>query len=147
MINTVAFGCDHGGFDYKDKVISHLKSKGINVIDCGTYSRESVDYPVYADKVCREITDKNADAGILICGTGIGMSIAANKHKGIRAACCENTYSAKMTRAHNDANVLCFGARVIGIEVALDMIDLFLSTEFMGAHHEKRVAMLNALDG
>jgi len=146
MIRKVAFGCDHGGYDYKEQVIKHLNDKGVEIIDCGTYNRESVDYPVFADKVCNEITSNNAEAGILICGTGIGMSIAANKHRGIRAACCENTYSARMTRAHNDSNVLCFGARVIGIEVALDMIDLFLDTEFMGGRHERRVAMLNDLD-
>ena len=146
MIKTVAFGCDHGGFDYKEVVINHLKEKGYNVIDCGCNGTASVDYPVYADKVCSCITDKSADLGILICGTGIGMSIAANKHKGIRAACCENTFSAKMTRAHNDSNILCLGARVIGYGLALDMIDLFLETEFMGDRHAKRVEMLNDLD-
>ena len=146
MIKKIAFGCDHGGFDYKEAVIKHLQDKGIEVIDCGCDSTASVDYPIYADKVCKEITDKNAELGILICGTGIGMSIAANKHKGIRAACCENTFSARMTRAHNDTNILCLGARVIGCGLALDMIDLFVETEFMGERHQKRVDMLNALD-
>ncbi len=146
MVKTVAFGCDHGGFDYKKAVIEHLKEKGIEVIDCGCDSTASVDYPVYADKVCREITSGNAELGILICGTGIGMSIAANKHKGIRAACCENTFSAKMTRAHNNSNILCLGARVIGYGLALDMVDLFVETEFEGARHQKRVDMLNGLD-
>ena len=146
MVKTVAFGCDHGGYDYKKVVIDHLKEKGIEVIDCGCDSTASVDYPVFADKVCTEITEKRAELGILICGTGIGMSIAANKHKGIRAACCENTFSAKMTRAHNDSNILCLGARVIGYGLALDMIDLFVETEFMGERHQKRVDMLNALD-
>ena len=120
--------------------------KGIEVIDCGCDATASVDYPIYADKVCKEITENNAELGILICGTGIGMSIAANKHKGIRAACCENTFSARMTRAHNDTNILCLGARVIGCGLALDMIDLFIETEFMGDRHQKRVDMLNALD-
>ena len=146
MIKTIALGCDHGGFDYKAAVKAHLEKNGITVIDCGCDSSASVDYPVYADKVCKEITSGNADAGILICGTGIGMSIAANKHKGIRAAACENTYSSRMTRAHNNANVLCFGARVIGIELAFDIIDNFVNTEFMGLHHTRRVEMLNALD-
>jgi len=146
MIKKIAFGCDHGGFDYKEAVIKHLQEKGIEVIDCGCDSTASVDYPIYADKVCKEITENNAELGILICGTGIGMSIAANKHKGIRAACCENTFSARMTRAHNDTNILCLGARVIGCGLALDMIDLFIETEFMGDRHQKRVDMLNALD-
>lgn len=147
MKKTIAFGCDHGGFDYKKDVIDRLISKGYTVIDCGTDSNASVNYPVFADKVCNEITSGNADLGILICGTGIGMSMAANKHKGIRAACCENTFSARMTRMHNDANVLCLGARVLGIELAHDMIDLFITTEFEGGRHQNRVDMINELDG
>ncbi len=146
MKKTIAFGCDHGGFIYKKDVIDRLISNGYTVIDCGTDSSASVDYPVFADKVCTEITSGNAQLGILICGTGIGMSIAANKHKGIRAACCENTFSARMTRQHNDSNVLCLGARVLGIELVHDMIDLFLTTEFEGGRHQNRVNMLNDLD-
>lgn len=146
MKKTIAVGCDHGGFSLKVDIISHLKSKGYTVIDCGTDSEKSVDYPVFADKVCKAVTNGEAVLGILVCGTGIGMSIAANKHAGIRAACCENTFSARMTRAHNDANVLCLGARVIGIGLALDMVDLFLDTPFMGERHTARVEMLNALD-
>ena len=146
MKKTIAFGCDHGGFAYKNEVIERLTANGYTVIDCGTDSTASVDYPIFADKVCAEITSKNADLGILICGTGIGMSIAANKHKGIRAACCENTFSARMTRMHNDSNVLCLGARVLGIELVHDMIDLFVSTEFEGGRHQKRVDLLNELD-
>lgn len=146
MKKTIAFGCDHGGFIYKKDVIERLISNGYTVIDCGTDSSASVDYPVFADKVCTEITSGNAQLGILICGTGIGMSIAANKHKGIRAACCENTFSARMTRQHNDSNVLCLGARVLGIELVHDMIDLFLTTEFEGGRHQNRVNMLNDLD-
>lgn len=145
-MKTIAFGCDHGGFAMKYAVISHLQQAGYKVIDCGCDSTVSVDYPVYADKVCKAITDKKADLGILICGTGLGMSIAANKHKGIRAAACENTFSARMTREHNDANVLCLGARVIGAGLALDMVDLFVTTEFAGGRHQKRVDMMNALD-
>lgn len=147
MKKTIAFGCDHGGFDYKKDVIDRLISNGYTVIDCGTDSSASVNYPVFADKVCNEVTSGNADLGILICGTGIGMSMAANKHKGIRAACCENTFSARMTRMHNDANVLCLGARVLGIELAHDMIDLFINTEFEGGRHQNRVDMINELDG
>ena len=146
MKKTIAFGCDHGGFIYKKEVIDRLISNGYTVVDCGTDSSASVDYPVFADKVCTEITSGNAQFGILICGTGIGMSIAANKHKGIRAACCENGYSARITRSHNDTNVLCLGARVLGIELVHEMIDLFLTTEFDGGHHQIRVNMLNDLD-
>lgn len=146
MKKTIAFGCDHGGFIYKKDIIERLISNGYTVIDCGTDSSASVDYPVFADKVCTEITSGNAQLGILICGTGIGMSIAANKHKGIRAACCENTFSARMTRHHNDSNVLCLGARVLGIELVHDMIDLFVTTEFEGGRHQNRVNMLNDLD-
>ncbi len=146
MVKKIAVGCDHGGFIYKGVIANHLQSKGIEVIDCGCDSLDSVDYPVYADKVCKKITEGEAQLGILICGTGIGMSIAANKHKGIRAAACENTFSARMTRAHNDANILCLGARVIGTGLALDMIDLFIDTPFMGERHTARVNMLNELD-
>ena len=146
MKKRIAFGCDHGGFAYKDEIINRLIKNGYTVIDCGTDSSASVDYPIYADKVCNAITEGNADLGILICGTGLGMSIAANKHAGIRASACENTFSARMTREHNDANVLCLGARVIGAGLCLDMVDLFVTTEFAGGRHQKRVDMLNALD-
>ena len=111
-VKTIAFACDHGGFLIKDAVINHLQKKGYEVIDFGTNSSDSVDYPVYAEPCCRSIVAGKADLGILICGTGIGMSIAANKIHGIRAACCGDTYSAAMTRNHNNANVLCLGARV-----------------------------------
>ena len=139
MKKTIAFGCDHGGFDYKKDVIDRLISKGYTVIDCGTDSNASVNYPVFADKVCNEITSGNADIGILICGTGIGMSMAANKHKGIRAACCENTFSARMTRMHNDANVLVMPGRYISQEVAASIMDEFFNTEFEGGRHIRRV--------
>lgn len=146
MKKTVVIGCDHGGYELKLPILAYLGEQGYRVIDVGCDSTDSVDYPVYADKLCKTIADKKADLGILICGTGIGMSIAANKHAGIRAACCENTFSARMTRAHNDANVLCLGARVIGAGLAVDMVELFLNTEFLGGRHEKRVAMLTELD-
>jgi ribose 5-phosphate isomerase B len=145
-MKTIALGCDHGGFDLKATVINHLQEAGYTVIDYGCDSTASVDYPIYADKVCNAITEGKADLGILICGTGLGMSIAANKHAGIRASACENTFSARMTREHNDANILCLGARVIGAGLCLDMVDLFVTTEFAGGRHQKRVDMLNALD-
>lgn len=146
MKKTVVIGCDHGGYELKLPILAYLNEEGYRVVDVGCDSTDSVDYPLYADKLCKVIADKDADIGILICGTGIGMSIAANKHAGIRAACCENTFSARMTRAHNDANVLCLGARVIGAGLAVDMVELFLNTDFLGGRHEKRVAMLNELD-
>jgi len=147
MKKTIAFGCDHGGFAYKKDVIDRLIANGYTVIDCGTDSTASVDYPVYADKVCNEVTCGNAQLGILICGTGIGMSIAANKHKGIRAACCSDTFSARLTREHNNANVLCFGERVVGIGLALDLVDAFLEAEYMNSgNHVTRVAMLSEIE-
>ncbi|MGM9680321.1 MAG: ribose 5-phosphate isomerase B [Eubacteriales bacterium] len=146
MKKRIAIGCDHGGYELKLPILAYLKEEGYQILDMGCDSTDSVNYPVYADKVCNAITDGKADMGILICGTGIGMSMAANKHKGIRAAACENTYSARMTRAHNDANVLCLGARVIGAGLAIDMVELFLHTDFLGGRHSIRVDMLNDLD-
>ena len=146
MGKTIAIGCDHGGYGLKLAILAYLNENGYAVVDVGCDSTDPVNYPVYADKLCRVITEGKADLGILICGTGIGMSIAANKHRGIRAACCENTFSARMTRAHNDANVLCLGGRVIGTGLAVDMVELFLNTEFLGGRHLTRVEMLNELD-
>ena len=146
MKKTIAFGCDHGGFAYKKEVIDRLISNGYTVIDCGTDSTASVDYPIFADKVCSEITSGNAQLGILICGTGIGMSIAANKHVGIRAACCSEAYSAELTRRHNDANVLCFGERVVGMGLALDLVDAFINAEFEGGKHQRRVDMITQIE-
>ena len=146
MKKTVVIGCDHGGYELKLPILAYLAEGGYRVVDVGCNSTDSVNYPDYADKLCNVITSGKADIGILICGTGIGMSMAANKHPGIRAACCENTYSARMTRAHNDANVLCLGARVIGAGLAVDMVELFLNTDFLGGRHSTRVEMLNELD-
>lgn len=146
MKKTVVIGCDHGGYELKLPILAYLAEEGYRVVDVGCNSTDSVNYPDYADKLCNVITSGKADIGILICGTGIGMSMAANKHPGIRAACCENTYSARMTRAHNDANVLCLGARVIGAGLAVDMVELFLNTDFLGGRHSTRVEMLNELD-
>ena len=142
----IVMGSDHAGLQLKLKVKAHLEARGFEVMDVGTHTTDSCNYTVYADALCKVITAGEADLGILVCGTGIGMSIAANKHKGIRAACCENTFSARMTRMHNDANVLCFGERVIGYGLACDMVDLFVDTPFEGGRHQARVDDLNALD-
>lgn len=145
MINRIVIGSDHAGYELKLKVIEHLEDRGIAVTDVGTDSAASCDYPVFADALCKRIQLGEFERGILVCGTGIGMSIAANKHSGIRAACCSDTYSARLTREHNDANVLCFGARVIGEGLALDLVDLFVDTEYAGGKHERRVKMLDEL--
>ena len=142
----LAIACDHGGYELKKEIIAYLESEGIAYEDFGCDSTASVNYPVYAAKVCKAIQSGDCTRGILVCGTGIGMSIAANKHKGIRAAACENTFSARMTRMHNDSNVLCLGERVIGAGLACDMVDLFVDTEFEGGRHAVRVEMLNSLD-
>ena len=142
MNKKIALGCDHAGFEMKDAVIAHLNQKGFDVIDVGTNSSESCDYPLFAHAVCQNIQSGSAELGILICGTGIGMSLVANKHRGIRAAACSDTFSARLTRVHNNANVLCFGTRVIGIGLALDLIDNFLDAEFEGGKHERRVNMI-----
>ncbi len=143
---TIVIGCDHAGFTLKQKVAEHLTSRGFEVMDVGTHTAESCNYVDFAHAVCEAVTSGKAACGILVCGTGIGMSIAANKHAGIRAAVCENTFSARMTRLHNDANVLCMGERVIGYGLACDMVDLFVDTEFLGGRHQVRVDALNALD-
>ena len=142
----IVIGCDHAGLILKQKVVAHLKARGIEVTDVGTHTPESCNYVDFAHAVCEAVTSGEADLGILVCGTGIGMSMAANKHAGIRAAACENTFSARMTRLHNDANVLCLGERVVGYGLACDMVDLFVDTEFLGGRHQVRVDALNALD-
>lgn len=135
----IAIAADHGGFELKDSMVEYIKSLENEVVDLGTNSADSVDYPDYAKKVCEEIQQGNSDLGILICGTGIGMSLAANKFEGIRAACVSDVYSAKMSRNHNNANVLCIGARVIGDEVAKLIIKTFLENEFEAGRHQRRV--------
>ncbi|MBP3919010.1 MAG: ribose 5-phosphate isomerase B [Clostridia bacterium] len=143
----IAVGCDHGGYELKKEILAYLEKEGIAYTDFGCDSTESVNYPVYASKVCKSIQSGECTRGILVCGTGIGMSMAANKHKGIRAACCSDTFSARMTRMHNDANVLCLGGRVVGAGLALDMVKLFLETEFEGGgRHTERVALLEAIE-
>ena len=138
----IALACDHGGLDIKNAIIEDLKQKGIEYIDLGTNTLDSVDYPVYAKALCKEITEGRCEKGILCCGTGIGMSIAANKVKGIRAAVLSDEFSAEMTRRHNNTNVLCLGGRVIDSEKAVKLASIFLTTEYEGGRHDKRVAML-----
>lgn len=142
----IAMGSDHAGYNLKEKVKAHLTENGYEVIDVGTNSTDSCSYVDFADALCNTVTSGKAELGILVCGTGIGMSMAANKHAGIRAAACSDTFSARMTRLHNDANVLCFGERVIGFGLACDLVDLFVTTEFLGGRHQARVDALNALD-
>jgi ribose 5-phosphate isomerase B len=144
----IAIGGDHASPKLKAKVVDFLKAKGIEVTDYGTYDFNAVDYPDYALKVAEAVAAKEADLGILICGTGIGISIAANKVKGIRCALCSDTFSAHATREHNDANILAFGERVVGEGLALDIVDTFISTEFSGAQrHMDRIAKISAIEG
>lgn len=138
----IAIGSDHGGFEYKASIIKALQVKGYDVVDMGTYSPESCDYPIIAKKVARAVAKGDFEKGILVCGTGIGMSMAANKVKGIRAAVCGDTFSARATRAHNNANILCLGQRVVGEGLALDIVDIWLTTKFEGGRHERRVNMI-----
>ena len=144
--NKIVIGSDHAGYSLKVKLVDYLKEKGIEVIDVGTNSTDSCDYPVYAHKVCEKIQNGEVELGILVCGTGVGMSMAANKHKGIRAACCSDTFSARLTRVHNDANVLCFGERVVGFGLACDLVDNFIGAEYEGGKHAKRVDMFMAFE-
>ena len=138
---NLVIASDHAGYALKEKIKAYLEEQGHKVIDCGTNSEDSCDYPVFAKALCKEINDKNAELGILVCGTGIGMSMAANKVKGIRAALCSDYFSAKFTRAHNDANVMCLGARVMGEGLALELVDIFLNTPFEGGKHLRRIDM------
>ena len=137
----LAIGCDHGGYELKKEVLEHLAARGFEVTDTGCDSPASCDYPVYAKKVTELIQSGEAELGILICGTGIGMSMAANKEAGIRAALCHDVFSAKATREHNNANVLCMGARVIGAGLALMIVDTFLDTAFSNdERHIRRIS-------
>ncbi len=142
----IAIGCDHGGLEHKNAIIAHLKERGFEVVNFGTDTLDSVDYPDLAVKVCNAVVSHECDRGILVCGTGIGMSIAANKIKGIRAAALSDHYSAKYTRLHNDANILCLGGRVIGIGTALELTDIFTDTDYEGGRHQKRLDKIAALE-
>ena len=142
----ISIGCDHGAIDLKNIVVEHLTKKGYEVADFGTYTTASCDYPEFAEAAARAVASGECDRGILICGTGIGMSMCANKYNGIRAAVCGDTFSARMTRCHNDANVLCIGARVTGSCLATDILDSFLGAEFEGGRHAVRVDMIGEIE-
>ena len=142
----ITVGSDHAGYSLKLTVIEHLKERGYEVIDVGTDSPASCDYPIFAHAVCKNVQDGVTELGILICGTGVGMSIAANKHRGIRAAACSDTFSARLTRMHNNANILCFGERVVGAGLACDLVDNFLDAEFEGGKHQRRVDLITAIE-
>ena len=139
----IAIGSDHGGFELKEKLMEHLSESGLEYKDFGTYSSASCDYPVYAKAVARAVASGECDRGIIICGTGIGVSMTANKIRGIRAALCGDCFSAEATRQHNDANVLCMGARVVGEGLALKIADTFLDTPFSNdERHIRRISMI-----
>lgn len=142
----IAIGSDHAGFALKQEVVKYLKEKGLDIKEMGCMDGTSCDYPVVAKEVCDKVVDGTVDRAVLICGTGIGISMAANKVKGIRAALCTDAYMAKYTRLHNDANVLCLGGRVIGPGVAEEIVDIFLNTEFEGGRHQRRVDLISALE-
>ena len=142
----VALGSDHGGYELKKTIREHLLEKGHEIIDFGTESSKSVDYPEYGFKVGQAVIAKEAELGIVICGTGIGISISANKVKGIRAALCTDSYMAKMAKEHNNANILALGARVIGTGLALDIVDAFLATSFGGWRHTRRLEMISEFE-
>ena len=146
MAKPIALAADHGGFELKEAVKAHLDEKGIAYIDFGTHSTESVDYPDMAVPACDAVVSGQCDKALLFCGTGVGMSIAANKVKGIRACCCSYSFSCEYTRRHNDANALCLGGRVVGAGLALQLVDIFLSTEYEGGRHARRVAKLAEIE-
>ena len=143
----IALGCDHGGFSLKETIAKHLKEKGYEVLDCGCYDEGAVDYPVYAKKATDAVIAGECRFGMLFCGTGIGMSMAANKVKGIRCALLSDVFSAKMTRSHNDANMLAMGARVIGPGLAVEIVDAFLASDFSEEEkHIRRIAMVSEIE-
>jgi ribose 5-phosphate isomerase B len=143
----IAVGCDHGGVNLKNAVLEEIgKNKDYEIEDFGTYNEESVDYIVYAEKVAKAVQSGEYDRGLLFCGTGIGMSLVANKFKGIRAACCSDEFSAEFTRRHNDSNILCLGGRVVDDEKGIKLVKLFLETEFEGGRHLRRVDMIRDIE-
>ena len=142
----IAIGSDHGGFALKQEIMKHLEERKLEYIDFGTYSSDSCDYPQYGAAVGRAVADGSCERGILICGTGIGISISANKIHGVRAALCGDCFSAEMTRRHNDANIVALGARVVGPGLALKIVDTFLDTEFEGGRHARRIEQMMALE-
>ncbi len=138
----IALGSDHGGFELKEKIKKYLEENEYEILDLGCYNTDSVDYPKYGKLVGEAVVKKEANKGIVVCGTGIGISIAANKVKGIRGALCTNTTMARLTREHNDANVLALGGRIIGDVLAIEMVEAFLTTKFEGGRHQKRISQL-----
>ena len=142
----IAIGADHGGFELKEGIKTYLDEINVSYIDCGTHSLDSVDYPDIAKATCDKVVNGECELAILVCGTGIGISIAANKVKGIRCCACSESFSAKMCRVHNNANVLALGGRVIGIETAKELVNAFLTNDFEGGRHEKRVEKIMALE-
>ena len=146
MEKKITIGSDHAGYSLKIRIIAHLRELGWEVIDKGTDSEASCDFADFADAVCKNIQNGVTELGILICGTGIGMSMVANKHRGIRAAACSDVFSARLTREHNNANVLCFGERVVGYGVACDLVDAFLGATFQGGKHQRRVDQVMAFE-
>lgn len=145
-MKKIVVACDHAGLDLKNAVAEHLMMRGCFVTDVGTDTTDSCHYPDYAHAACQKVQSGECDAAMLICGTGIGMCIAANKHSGIRAACCSDTFSARLTRRHNDANVLCLGARVVGLGLALDVVDAFLDNSFEGGKHQTRIDKIASIE-
>jgi ribose 5-phosphate isomerase B len=144
-MKNIVIACDHGGFELKEELKNYLVDNGLNVTDLGIETKESVDYPDMAEKLAKEILSEKADKGILVCGTGIGISIAANRFKGIRAALVHDAFGARLCREHNNANVIAFGNRTTGVEVAKDCLNIFLKTQFLGDRHERRVNKLDKL--
>ena len=142
----IVIGSDHGGFELKEVLKAHLETKGFDVTDVGAFDTNSVDYPDIAEKACAEVTCGNCAWGILVCGTGIGISIAANKVKGIRCALVSNEYSAEMTKRHNNANMLAFGGRVTGPDLAKNIVDAYIKAEFEGGRHQNRIDKISALE-
>lgn len=142
----VALGSDHGGFQLKNEIDQYLRSQGIKVLDCGTNSTDSVDYPLFGFAVGQAILSGQVDFGIVICGTGQGIAMTANKLPGIRAAVCTETYSARMSREHNNANVLALGGRITGVGLAIDIVDVFLNTDFAGGRHSKRLELMAVVE-
>lgn len=142
----LAIGADHGGYELKEHILKYLTDKGVEVKDFGVHNEDSVDYPDCAVPVCNAVISGECERGILVCGTGIGISIAANKIKGIRAALCGDVYSATMARQHNDANIICLGGRVVGREHAFMIVDAWLNAEHLGGRHANRVAKIHMLE-
>ncbi|ASG13855.1 ribose 5-phosphate isomerase B [Salmonella enterica] len=145
-MKTIAFGCDHVGFILKQEIVEHLTQRGIAVIDKGTWSSQRTDYPHYASAVAQAVAAGEVDGGILICGTGVGISITANKVAGIRAVVCSEPYSAQLSRQHNNTNVLAFGSRVVGGELAKMIVDAWLDATFEGGRHQKRVDAIMVIE-